>query len=154
MSVSLCARKAKSLANSASRMIFSTIIGLAFRQQRLKSDPLNHYFRYTLCSRSLTVWLSMQVKKRLLSTGANLHSSFIPFKISKGSDAFQPDSLSPFMSSWKGQRPIRLTNLLGQPNVDRNVQKASLLTVSNTLAMSMKMVYRSKFYITVEPDRQ
>ena len=39
------------------------------------------------------------------------------------------------------------SHLLGQPNVDRIIQRVSLLKVSNTLAMSMKMV-NNKDHVT------
>ena len=115
----------------------------SIQMTNVEDDPSNLYFRYTACSGSLTAWLSTQVKKRLKSTGDNMHLCFTPFEITEGSDVSPPESTRPVMSSWK--RQISFTNLLWQPNIDRIVQKASLLTVLNTLVSSMKIAYRSMF---------
>ena len=103
------------------------------------NGPSSLNFRYTLCSRSLTAWLSTWVKNRLKNTGASMYPYFIPFKISKGLDVSRvPENMGSVMSS--GKRWISFINLPGQPNFDRIVQRASLLTVSNSSVRSMKIV--------------
>ena len=66
---SLCTIMAQSSANSAIRIILSSVLVFALRCLRLNNDPSSLYLRYTPCSRSLTAWLSIHVKNRLNRTG-------------------------------------------------------------------------------------
>ena len=62
---SVCALRARSSANSASRTIFFTVFVLAVSRRMSNRKPSSRYRRYTLCSRSLMAWFSKQAKNRL-----------------------------------------------------------------------------------------
>ena len=55
---SLCAMRAQSSTNSASRTVFFTVFVLAVSRQRLNWELSSRYRKYTPCSRSLTAWFS------------------------------------------------------------------------------------------------
>ena len=98
---SLCTMMVQSSAKSASRMfLLIVLLVLALKWGRLSRDPSILYSSYTSCFKSVTVWLRMQVKKRLKSTGARTHSCFTPFVMLNGSEVSPRKSISPVISSW------------------------------------------------------
>ena len=76
-------------------------------------------------------------------TGASTHPCLTPLEMLKGSDASPSESTCPVMPLWNWR--TRFTNLVGQPNLDRITQRASLLTVSKAFVRSMNMAKRSIF---------
>ena len=61
----------------------------------------------------------------------------------KGSDASPSESICPVMS-WNC--PIRFTNLVGHPSLDRITHRVSLFTVAKAFVGSMKTATRSILY--------
>ena len=140
---SLCAMRAQSSANSASRTVFFTVFVLAVSRRRSNRKPSNRYRRYPPRPRSLMVWFSTQMKNRLKRTGAYTHPCLTQFEMLKGSDASPSESTCSVMSSWNWR--IRFTNLVGHPGLDIITQRASLLTLSKAFVGSIKTVKRSIF---------
>ena len=82
---SLCAMRAQSSANSASRTVFFTVFVLAVSRRRSNREPSSRCRRYTPFSRSLMAWFSTQVKDRLKRTAASTHTCLTPLEMLKGS---------------------------------------------------------------------
>ena len=79
----LCAIRAQSSANSASRTVFSTVFVVAVSRQRLNREAPSRCRRYIPCSRSLLAWFNTQVKNRLKKTGASIHPCLTPLEMLK-----------------------------------------------------------------------
>ena len=117
------------------------ILVIACRGQRLKSLPSHRYVIEMPDELSLNASVSIAQNTRLNSAGAKTHPCFTPFVTWKSSELLP--SLSTLATMPSEKRLIIYTNFSGQPNFAKIFHNPFLLTESNALVRSTKVIKRS-----------
>ena len=131
---SFTATRAQSSAKRKSRTRASRTLVLAFRRLRSKNRP-SHLLRTLIPELVLErAANSMDANRRLNSVGAKTQPCFTPLKTGKGSEAAPCSITRAIIPSWKDL--MMLTNLSGQPSLDRMAHRPPRLTVSKAFVRS------------------